>query len=373
MKTLKITYYEILRYIRDWKAIVLLLAAPLLTIAITGNATYNTDKNRMVEKSAVAFYSADSGQLSQQLEKLLQSPEVKNSFDITRVESRDEGYAKVKSGKVEAFIYIPKNLSSDFSKGIKTSIPVYSGKEISAARFLVEGFTNQINMASALEGMGRQNITASKDFLKQEAVSLTEKSPNGLDRWTYLNMTLFLFYGALLGSISVINNNKKKTKLRMDTAPISRFANVTGIFIGNTAISFICTIIIIFVSKYCFGTNWDGNILAILFTFLLFAAISNSFGIMLGYATKNTAVSILIICCVNIFLGNIGVSSAIDGAIPFPEWMMLISPHYYVYKAVSNSVFNGPVSDVTSSVVSLVIIAAVAVSAMLAAGRRKSI
>lgn len=374
MKIFNVAYYEILRNIRDWKAVVLLLLAPLLTIAITGNATKNTDTNRMMEKTAVAYYSADNGKAANQFDEILKSDEVKKSFEISIAKSYDEGYSMVQSGKSEAFIYIPTNFSDGHSNGKKANIEVYSGKQMSAARLLVEGFVNKINTNVAITDMNNKNVVMNNaDILKETAVTATEKTPNGLDRWTYLNMTLFLFYGAILGSISIINSFKKKTSIRMDTAPVSRFTNVTGIFLGNTAVSFLCSIIIIAVSKYCFGSSWDGNVFIILAAFLLFSAIANSIGIIFGYITKNTAVSILIIVCANIFLANIGVSSAVDGAIPFPEWMLPMSPHYFTYRAVANDIFAGPVSKVYGSILTLAVIAVVTISIMVVSGRRKSV
>ncbi len=374
MKLLKVIYYEILRNIRDWKAIVLLLLAPLLTIAITGNATKNTDTNRIMEKTPIVYYNADNSKVANQFNELLKSDDVKKSFDVSIVKSYDEGYSSVVSGKAEALIYIPANFSDAYSMGKKVSIEVFSGKQMSAARILVEGFVNKMNTNAAIGNANNMNITMNDaNILKETAITVTEKTPNALDRWTYLNMTLFLFYGAILGSISIINGLKKKTYLRMNTAPVSRFTNVGGIFLGNTAVSFLCTIIIMVISKYLLGSNWDGNFLVILTAFLLFSAIANSIGIIFGCITKSTAVSILIVICVNIFLGNIGVSSAIDGAIPFPQWMLPISPHYFAYKAVVNDIFTGPQASVTGSLISLAVIASVTISIMFVTGRRKSV
>ncbi len=372
MSYLHIAYYTFLKNIRDWKFILLLLAAPLLTIAITGSATLNSDRITNSQKAAVAYYDADSGQLAKQFDSFLTSKETQAAFEIKAAPSYEAGMKQVKDGKAEAFIYVRPGFSESFLQGEKTKIEVYGAKSLSASQLLVEGFINNVNASSAVRGIGGDvELNPTSPAIDQIAISATGKAPNGFDKWTYLNMLLILFYGAMLGTLSVINNRQKKTLLRFDVSPINRFASAGGQLLGNSLSLFAFTLLIILVTRYAFGSNWQGSPAVILLTFLLFSGIATAIGMIIGYLVKRTGLSILLIVCLNILLGNAAVATSIQYGNVFFEWIDLISPHYYGYLALTDSIFNGPASRIQSSLFSLAIGAIALASLTLFLGRRK--
>lgn len=374
MSFLHITYYTFLRNIRDWKFLILLIVAPFITILVTGNATVNIDQRKQVEKNSVIYLDADGGQLAGQFNQFLKTKEIANSFTIKNITSFDDGYNQIKDGKADSFIYLKKYISEKFSHGEKTKIEVYSNKTFSPAKILVEGFVNTVNASSAIKGIGGQlDFQDISRGVKQIAISPTGKVPNSLDKWTYLNILLFHFYGAILGSFTIINGIRKRTQMRLNLAPINPFAHVTGIFLGNLLTLFICTILLIGITYFALGSNWHGNMVIILLTFLEYSSITIALGMIIGYLTKRLGLSVLLIVSMNSLLGFC-VAFFTEGAINnFIKWLTLVSPHLYSYKIITDVIFEGPSYRLQMSMISLALVAAVLMLFTLILGRRKPI
>lgn len=374
MSFLDITYYTFLRNIRDWKFLMLLIVAPLITIFVTGNATVNIDQRKQVEKNSVIYLDDDGGRLARQFSQFLKNKEITKSFTIQNITSFEDGYNQIKDGKAVSFIYLRKGLSEKLSQGDKTKIEVYSNKSFSPAKILVEGFVNTVNASSAIIGISGQitfqNISRG---VEQIAVSPTGKAPSGLDKWTYLNILLFHFYGAILGSFTIINGIKKKTQMRLNLAPISPYAHVTGIFLGNLLTLFICTISLIAITYFALGSNWHGNMYIILLTFLEYSSITIALGMIIGYLTQRLGLSVLYIVSMNGLLGFC-VAFFTEGATnDFIKGITMISPHLYSYQIITDVIFEGPSYRLERSIISLSLVATVLTLFTLILGRRKSI
>ncbi len=369
MRILNISYYTFLKNIRDWKYIMLLIIAPLITILLTGYSTNNIDEHRKTLKSVIAVYSEDKGEISDKFYALLKSPDVGKAFDVRYESSYNDGYNTVLYGKADTFIYLEKGLSKNYNSGSNTGIKVFSDNGMPAAKLLLESFENSLNTINTLNAIELKPVISEvPNTIKDVAVPPIGDTPSGLDRWTYLNILLFLLYGALLGSFEVINGVRENTLLRFNVAPIGKYSNVTGHFLGSSFTLFLCSIVTIFASKFLFGSNWDGNILIILISYLLYSSISISLGMLLGYLTKKVSICTLVILCVNVLLVN--ASNALSPDEGFFKYVNIVSPINNVYKAIKNTIFLG--SDNLMPVAVLLIEAVLFFALTAAAGRRRS-
>ncbi|MDP4094169.1 MAG: ABC transporter permease [Bacillota bacterium] len=371
MGILNISYYTFLKNIRDWKYVALLIIAPLVTIMITGYSTSNIDKHTLTTKKVIAVYIEDKGDISDKFNTLLKSPDVKNAFDIRFESSYNDGYNMVLYGKADTFIYLGKGLSKSFNSSGNSGIKVYSDNSVPAAKLLVEGFENSLNTINAISGIKSKPVIADvPNAVNEVSVQPIGKTPSGLDRWTYLNMLIFLFYGALLGSFGVINGVRKNTLLRFNIAPIGRYSNVTGQFLGNLLTLFLCSAVTIIASRLLFGSNWNGNIVLILLSFLFYSSISISLGMIFGYISRKISLCTVVILCVNVLFVN--ATNALSPDVGFFKYVNIVSPHNYVYKAITNTVFSGADSKSLASVAALAIEAILLFVLTAAAGRRRT-
>lgn len=373
MNVLHIAYYTILKNIRDWKYFLLLLVAPILTILITGVCTDHIDKLKLIQKADVVYFIEDTGDIAKGFISFIEAEKVKEAFEFQRAVSLKDGMEKIKEGKTEAFIHISKSFTRDFLDGKKANITVYSSKAITSVKPLVESYINTVNTSMAVEAMkGNYVVNESLSSVEQIPLSPIGIVPNGVDRWTYFNMLIFLFYGAILGGYSIINEIKKNTIARINSVPISNFTNISGKIIGNVLTLFSCSVLIIVFTKYVLNSNWNGNVLSILLVFFLYSIIVICFGFIVALLTKKIGITVLIVICsdVLLFMGTGQGWNKNDGF--FPK-LSLISPHYFVTQALTNDIFNGLQERVNTSILALAIMATVLLITSIFLGRRKAI
>lgn len=362
MNFLQITYCTVLRNIRNWKLLLLLIVAPLLLYLINGAQTANMHQHLNSEKVKAAYFNADGGPMSQQLIQFLETKENQTSFRIQKVDSLDDGYRMVKDGEIEAFIYIKNGFSASLNQGKNINIEISSNKRITATRLLVESFIN----------IGYPNLTQVSSGVKNIPVSPSAKVLTDADKYPYLASLELLFFGALLGSFSVLNF-KKNTRIRLNVAPINRFTHVVGSFLGNFLTLFISTALFMAYTYYVFGSFSQGNRLNIFLIFLLFTIIITALGMIAGYLTKKAISSLLIIVSLNIFLAGAVMEWAFGTANGLLKWILYVSPHYYIYSIVTDTALGGFTSRIQASLMAMVIEATVLFGFTLYLGRRKAI
>ena len=372
MNALQIAYYTVLRNIRNWKLFLLLIGAPFVFYLICANVSTNVNLNS--EKFKMAYFDADGGPIAEQFDRFLQTREILTAFDIQKVDSLDDGNQMVKGGKIEALIYFKKDFSKSLNQGNKTDIEIFSNKSLSATRLLVEDFINTVNASSAIKKIARDiNVTEVSSGIEQIAVASKGKILKDADKYPFIGCLEMLAYGALLGCFSVINSIKKNTLIRFNISPINRFAYVSGQFLGNFLTLCPSSGLFIAYTYYVWGGFMLGNILNIILNFLLLTVILTALGMSVGYLTKKTGISVLIIVCLNGLLGTAALVGATGTASGFLKWILFLSPHYYTYLIITDTIFNGFASRIQSSLISLAMAATVLTVLTIFWGRRKAV
>ncbi len=182
-----------------------------------------------------------------------------------------------------------------------------------------------------------------------------------------------LSFGALLGSFSVINSLKKNILVRFDSSPINSFAYAGGQLLGNflslcpTSMMFIAYI------NYIWEPFSQGNLFNIFLTFLLFTVIITALGMIAGYLTRRTGLSVLVVVCLTGLFASVAIMWALGTAHGFLKWILVLSPQYHTYLIVTDTIFAGFTSRIQSSLISLIIIAALLTVLTLFLGRRKAV
>lgn len=373
MNILHIAYYTMLRNIRDWKYLVLLIAAPLLTILITGVATDSIESRMKLEKVKMIYMNEDEGYTAKAFDTFLEDEHIKDSFIIEKSSDYYKSIDKVKKGKVEAFVYIYKGFSTELSEGKNASVALYSNRSMSPTKLMVQSFINSVNTLKVTAELDLSfHETSIPQGVRHNPVSATGIAPSGLDKWTYLNMLIYLFYGAIISGFSITNEIKKKTIVRINCTPTFPLTNILGKISGHVVTLFGCTLLIILATDKFFGSNWNGNIHYIILSFLLYCIVSVCFGVITGLIFRKSGITILIIMCVNILLFNGSGMGWGEGGSGFAD-LSLISPHYHAAQALINNIFNGPMVKVQASVTALSIMAASLMILSLILGRRKTV
>ncbi|WP_088226781.1 ABC transporter permease [Desulfosporosinus sp. FKB] len=373
MSVFPIAYYTLLRNIKNWKLILLLIGVPLLAYITTANVITNVNYGPKVEKTKVAYFDDDGGAIAERLNQFLHTKEILTSFEVQKVTSVDEGTRLITTGITDDFIYFKNDFSPSYKEGKKFSIAILSNRDNSPTRLIVESFINSVNAFTAIHSNGLDSkVWEVSSGIKQIAVSPSGKILRDADKYSFLGMLEMLSYGALLGCFSVVNSIKKNTLIRFEISPINSLAYVSGKFMGNFLT--LCPTIALFI-VYLYqqwGLSMQKNILTIIMAFLLFTVIITALGMIVGYLTKKTGLGVLITVCLVGFLSAAAFVQALGTAQGFLKWILFLSPQNHIYTIFTDTLFEG-LSRIHGSLISLAILATVLTTLTLLLGGRKAV
>jgi ABC-2 type transport system permease protein len=334
----------------------------------------NLDLAPKFEKVKIAYFAADGGPTAQQFKEFLQTKEIQPAFTIQKADSFADANQMVKTGQIEDFIYIPGDFSQNLEQGKETRIEIYSNQKNSATRLLVESFINTVNTSSAIKEIGGDSkLTEVSSGVQQIAVSPTGTILKDADKYPFFGLLNMLSFGALLGSFTVINSLKKNILVRINSSPINGFAYVGGQLLGNFITLCPSSMMFIAYMYYVLGSFAQGNLCNIILTFLLFTIITTALGMIAGYLTRRTGLSVLVVVCLNGLLSSSAMMWALGTAHGFLKWILVLSPQYHTYLIVTDTIFEGFTSRIQSSMISLAISATVLTVLTLLWGRRKAV
>lgn len=370
MNILNIAYYTGFKYFRNKIAMLFFVVTPVLFLYLMGVMTNHAAPD-ITQKEKVGLYSSDTGETAVQLDKLLHSGKVSELLDVTGIPSLEDGIGKVKSGDIDTFIYIGKDFSKQVKLNEKAEIKLYKTKNTSVVKTLVDSFVNSINSTSAVVKLGEMPAAFStSDNMAVERLETTGKAPSTKDMASISCLLIFFFYGALLGSNSIINELNKNTCIRLRCAPLKYIEDFTGKLLGNASVMFVCTIISAIAADFIFKVNLNGNILILILVTILFLIIVNSLGILLAGLTKNIYLCGLFTFALNYFMVYpITAKAFTPGKGTAFDIARFVSPHYYTYQAVMGSIYPNT-ADVQGSIAILALMALLLCSASWLVGRR---
>ena len=183
-------------------------------------------------------------------------------------------------------------------------------------------------------------------------------------------LILFLFYGCILCSYTVISDFKNNTNLRFKCSPVNFLDNIIGKSLGNIGVLSICTVISVLMIKYGFNVNFGSNLFLLILIFMLYIVIINCLGIIFADFCKNIYICALLSFAFNftmVFPVMVDTYSPINSKII--ENISKFSIHNYVVKAIYG-IINKDVYSTTSSILILSVTTVVIFCLSLIAGRR---
>ena len=182
-------------------------------------------------------------------------------------------------------------------------------------------------------------------------------------------LILFLFYGCILCSYTVISDFKNNTNLRFKCSPVNFMANIIGKSLGNIGVLSICTLMSVLIIKYGFNVNFGSNIPLLILVLLIYLFIINGLGIIFANFCKNIYICALLSFAFNftmVFPVMVDTYSPINSKII--ENISKFSIHNYVVKAIYG-IINMDAYSTRSAIIILSAITFVICCLALIAGR----
>lgn len=216
-----------------------------------------------------------------------------------------------------------------------------------------------------------KNIIQSQSNIENIIINPKQEILSVNDKVSLASMLIFLFYGSILSSHSIIYDLKNGVNQRLKSSPLSTMENILGKTIGNISVMAIFAAVLLMIAKYAFNVNLNGNIFIIIAAFMLFLIIVNGFGIIVTAFARNIYLCALASFALNffmtfpVFVGTFS-PAKISGILGF---INKLSMHNYVVKAIMGNVMQDRLM-VRNSLIVLLIASIVVGGLSLIAGRK---
>lgn len=347
MKALYIAYYTIIRNIRDYMNLSLMLALPIVLIFILGSALSGSFKIENIDPVRVILINEDEGKLSVAFEDFLNSKDIKEVMSIEKADAFDKAMDRVEKGEAAALIHMERSFTGNIVSGGKGEIKVYNSDlstfKTSIVQNVVDGFIQSANVEYAYAKMGSNgNHIYFSDNIKEEALDIDGKIPRALDYYAVAMLVMTMMYGTMYGCSAMSEEQFYKTQIRLKSAPVAPYQIYIGKVAGTILTLMLDGVIIILFTKYVYSVDWGNNILLILFACLSLSVMSAGLGIasFMLIGDENKAQALLsILVPVFTFLGG--------GYIPIQymssimEKLSFVSPNHLTQKIMLNIIFGG--------------------------------
>lgn len=351
MRILAIAVKDVLITFRDKKALMVIIAMPLILIAILGAAFGQVFKQESdLGDFKVAVVDNDRGTIARELKDILNKKEIKK---IITTEDTSETTARqgIKDTKYVAALIIPKNLSKKVYAGEKVQLEIIAdpGKALKANVFkgIVERFATGVSgitiaINTTLEQLPQQGgnkvapgglvpkvVEDIKQGIAKPVVQLKDVTTEGnkkLSSFQYYSAAMgvmFIMFSGMFGIKSILEEKNNRTLMRIMSTTTSNYSIVTGKFMGILFTGFIQVLIMIICTSLIFGVHWGNSYVGIALMALTSVFASSGLSMFIASLAK-TERSADMMASIGIQIMSVVGGSMVPVHV-FPEFMKKIS------------------------------------------------
>ncbi|QQE78583.1 ABC transporter permease [Alicyclobacillus sp. SO9] len=330
------------KLLRDRKALLMLIAMPLLLTAILSNALSSVfGSAASIPKFTIAVVNQDTGQYGQSLVNFLDSQT--KQLTVRKVTNITDARKLVKSGEASLDLSIPKNYSTTITSGKSVKMQIEAPLNKDTDKAVINGMISAYGQQMAsMTYLKQQSAKAGKALEPQQLQIQTQDSglhPIGSGAYYAIGMmVMFLLTNAFNRGSSMVEEKESDLYKRMIASPASRYALAAGHWVSNFVVLLVQGTVLLVGARYLlnihFGPPAQMAILLVSYAFSL-----SGVTIAVGSLINNQQVTS--------GLGNIGsqIAAVLGGSIfpiyGFPKFMQTIAhilPNGTAVAAMVNSV-----------------------------------
>lgn len=348
MKALRIAWKDTITRLRDRKALIGMLAAPLIISALIGLAFGNISfggTESPVTHIPVILVNDDDGALGEVYKEVLTSESLDELLDVTLSGDLDTARAQITQGEVRAVIHIPAGFSEAVlpsgpeAKVGRASLELFTDPTQSVSPLIVQSILEQIsagistvNLAAQVSAQQASEYAAilGAQMAQLGPILQEEMSPEDFDFETQrisLNViqvgeaqqevnafayfvpgmaVYFLMFSMFTGARSFLDEETSGTLPRLMTTPTPLGQIILGKMGGTFLIGLLQFAILMLASRFMFGLSWGVSLpgLALIVVLTVFAA--SGLGAMLTSVTRNQLQANVIGSTVALVFGALG-------------------------------------------------------------------
>lgn len=292
MRAVEIALKDIKIVARDFKALLIIIAMPLILIMILGAALGPMfARSESISRFSVAVADLDGGRVAAAFTDLLKSEQISRLVTLVPAQGEAEAEAMVREGKVSCAVVIPKGVSDPANTGTK-SLKVLSdpGYEIrgQVIRGVAESFAEQYSavyagvsgtVSSLLGAVARSSLGALTTDpesvsrlaarIQEKLLSQTAQAPglfeSAREKASWITATqyytasmtiMFVMFGSMLGAKSILEEKSQKTLARLFSTRAVKGDIVAGKTLATYVISALQMAILIGFTSLAYKTKW---------------------------------------------------------------------------------------------------------------------
>ncbi|WP_374685998.1 ABC transporter permease [Promineifilum sp.] len=379
-KILTIMWKDVNILFRDWAALVLIIAGPLVLSLGLGLVTgsFGGDDTPAISRIPVAVVNHDGGQFGDALAGLLSSPDLSELLASEAWDDEAAARAAVERGDMTAAVIIPAGFSRDVSAKrlytpdaatgqLPAPVPVQvigdpgapigasvvrgivdefaaraqtgvTAIEVALTELAASGAVPPAELSAVGEAMGAQlfgeaaggEAMAASSLVRVTRESATPSGSAGFNPLAYFAPAmalLFLMYAVTLGARTLLSERREGTLARMLVAPVTNgqvlSGKVAGIFLGG----FIQLGALILLTTLLFRLNW-GNPLGVLLLIVAAALAATGWGVLIASAAANAGQVTSLGMALTLIFGILGGSFApLQDVSPLLDQLSRITPN----------------------------------------------
>lgn len=283
MNIVSIAIKQIKHTIRDKRALIFMLAFPLVLMVILGTALSNAFDNKIaIENIHVLYKNSASPPLSSSFEAFAKGVS-KSGVHFKKVSSAAKGKKEVKDTHYAAFVELT-------NKGLQ----LYGNNRNSIEESIVQGmltaFADKYNVTAAVASVDAKEVRTDMisnphNFIKERSVN-SAKRPGSMDYYAMAMTTMIALYGAMNASSLIRAERARNTSLRLTAAPIRKSEIFLGKILGCITINTLCLLAVIAFSHFVFKANWGNHIGTVLLVLITEVILAVSFGLGISFIAK---------------------------------------------------------------------------------------
>lgn len=313
MRAIEIAVKDVKIVARDYKALALIIAMPLVLVMILGAALGPMfSRQDRVNPFHVAVVDLDRGQVSSLFMEVINSDQVAALLKVRVAASEDEARELVRKRNVTCAIVIPEG-ASDVSGLSASQFTVLGdpGEPIRGqiVRSIVSSFAEQYSVvvagaSSVVEEVMRasgpfpgaaefaEGVVHSLADVTTGAAGLFTKSEQGAEWITSLqyytaSMTvMFVMFGAMLGVKSILEEKQAGTMGRLFTTKATSREVMVGKTLATFAISFLQILVLVLFTRYVYKVSWGPSMLDAIAVSAVVAFAATGFAMLLAALSK---------------------------------------------------------------------------------------
>lgn len=313
LRALDIALKDVKTVARDYKALALIIAMPLVLVMILGAALgpMFTRADR-VSPFKVAIVDLDQGEVSSLFLGVLASDQVKSLIRLQSADSEEAARALVLEKEVACAVIIPEGASgrtdlsakefkvlgdpgepirSQIVKGIAASfteqysVIVAGASSVMGEILKVSGPFEGIGdfTESVIHSLADRTTVAAGLFTesKQEAGWIT-----ALQYYTASMTVMFVLFGAMLGVKSILEEKETRTMARLFTTAARPWEIMLGKTLATFVVSFLQILILVLFTRFVYRVNWGPSLLHTAAVSAVLAFAATGFAMLVAAISK---------------------------------------------------------------------------------------